>query len=72
MQEYSQDDLLGMAQNALGFPFRKLIFQYVPTTEDAGAALNFHLTREEKLNIRGSLDNSFNKQAFQQFKILAK
>ena len=72
MQEYSQDDLLGMAQNALGFPFRKLIFQYVPTTEDAGAALNFHLTREEKLNIRGSLDNSFNQQAFRQFKILAK
>ncbi|HEV2483653.1 MAG TPA: hypothetical protein VGS79_28500 [Puia sp.] len=72
MQEYNQDDLLSIAQNALGFPFRKLIFQYVPRTEDAAAALNFHLTKEEKLNIMGSLDNSFNQQAFQQFKELAK
>jgi hypothetical protein len=67
MQEYNQDDLLSIAQNALGFPFRKLVFQYVPRTEDAGAALNFHLTTEEKLNIMGSLDNTFNQQAFQQF-----
>jgi hypothetical protein len=67
MQEYNQDDLLSLAQNALGFPFRKLVFQYVPRTEDAGAALNFHLTTEEKLNIMGSLDNTFNQQAFQQF-----
>lgn len=71
-QEYNQDDLLSITQNALGFPFRKLIFQYVPRTEDAGAALNFHLTTEEKLNIMGSLDNSFNKQAFQQFQSLAR
>ena len=35
----------------LGFAFHKLIFQYVPKTEDAGAALNFHLTTQEKLNI---------------------
>ncbi len=67
MQEYNQDDLLSLAQNAMGFPFRKLVFQYVPRTEDAGAALNFHLTKEEKLNIIGSLDNTFNQQAFQQF-----
>ena len=72
MQEYNQDDLLSLAQNGLGFPFRKLVFQYVPRTEDAGAALNFHLTTEEKLNIMGSLDNSFNKQAFQQFLSMVK
>lgn len=67
MQEYNQDDLLSLAQKGMGFPFRKLIFQYVPRTEDAGAALNFHLTTEEKLNIIGSLDNTFNQQAFRQF-----
>jgi hypothetical protein len=72
MQEYNQDDLLSLAQNGMGFPFRKLVFQYVPRTEDAGAALNFHLTTEEKLNIMGSLDNSFNKQAFQQFLSMVK
>lgn len=70
MQEYNQDDLLSLAQFSLGFPFRKLVFQYVPRTEDAGAALNFHLTKEEKLNIMGSLDNTFNQQAFQQFSSL--
>lgn len=71
MQEYSQDDLLSLAQNSMGFPFRKLIFQYVPRTEDAGAALNFHLTRQEKLNITGSLDNTDNQRAFQAFSQLA-
>jgi hypothetical protein len=71
MQEYNQDDLLSLSQNGMGFPFRKLIFQYVPRTEDAGAALNFHLTRQEKLNITGSLDNELNRRAFQTFKELA-
>jgi hypothetical protein len=67
MQEYNQDDLLSLAQNSLGFPFRKLIFQYVPKTEDAGAALNFHLTLQEKLNIAGSLDNMENQKTFREF-----
>lgn len=71
MQEYNQDDLLSLSQNGMGFPFRKLIFQYVPKTEDAGAALNFHLTRQEKLNITGSLDNEQNRRAFATFTKLA-
>jgi hypothetical protein len=56
----------------MGFSFRKLVFQYVPRTEDAGAALNFHLTRQEKLNITGSLDNADNQRAFQSFKKLSR
>jgi len=71
MQEYNQDDLLSLSQNAMGIPFRKLVFQYVPKTEDAGAALNFHLTKQEKLNITGALDNIDNQRAFQQFRRLA-
>jgi hypothetical protein len=67
MQEYNEDDLLSLAQGGLGFPFRKLVFQYVPRSEDAGAALNFHLTKQEKLNITGSLDNADNRRAFAQF-----
>jgi hypothetical protein len=70
MQEYNQNDLLSLSQNAMGIPFRKLVFQYVPKTEDAGAALNFHLTTQEKLNIIGALDNSDNQRAFQQFTTL--
>jgi len=72
MQEYSQNDLLSISQSGMGFPFRKLIFQYVPKTEDAGAALNFHLTKQEKLTIIGSLDNEENKNSFSQFRKLAK
>jgi hypothetical protein len=67
MQEYSQNDLLSLAQTGMGFSFRKLVFEYVPRSEDAGAALNFHLTKQEKFNIIGSLDNSDNQRAFQQF-----
>jgi hypothetical protein len=67
MQEYNQDDLLSLSQNGLGFPFHKLVFQYVPKTEDAGAALNFHLTKQEKLNIAGALDNENNRKAFMDF-----
>jgi hypothetical protein len=72
LQEYNQNDLLSLAQSAMGFPFRKLVFEYVPKTEDAEAALNFHLTTQEKLNIIGSLDNTGNQQAFQQFTSLLK
>ena len=72
LQEYSQNDLLSLAQDAMGFPFRKLVFEYVPKSEDAEAALNFHLTTQEKLNIIGSLDNIDNQQAFQQFTSLLK
>jgi hypothetical protein len=72
MQEYNQDDLLSLAQTGMGFSFRKLVFEYVPRTEDAGAALNFHLTKQEKLNITGSLDNSDNQRAFQQFLTVAR
>ena len=67
MQEYNQDDLLSLSQNGMGFPFHKLVFQYAPRTEDAGAALNFHLTKQEKQNIIGSLDNSENQRAFLRF-----
>jgi hypothetical protein len=67
MQEYNEDDQLSLSQTGMGFPFRKLVFQYVPLTEDAGAALNFHLTKQEKLNITGALDNLDNRAAFRQF-----
>ena len=67
MQEYNQDDLVSIAQGCMGFSFHKLIFQYVPKTEDAGAALNFHLTKQEKLDIAGALDNEENQHSFRQF-----
>jgi hypothetical protein len=72
MQEYNQNDLMSLTGGATGLSFRKLVFQYVPKTEDAGAALNFHLTTQEKLNIIGALENADNQQAFQQFSSLVR
>jgi hypothetical protein len=64
MQEYNQDDLLSLTQDILGTSFYKLTFQYIPKNEDEGAALNFHLTRQEKLDIAGALNSPVNQPVF--------
>lgn len=72
MQEYSQDDLVSLSQHLDGKNFYKLAFQYVPTAENKGATLNFHLTKQEKLDIANALFNSDNQQSFQRFKQMLK
>jgi hypothetical protein len=67
MQEYNQDDLLGLTQAVLGQRLHKISFQYVPKKEDGRAALSFHLTKREKKNIAEALDNDNNQQAFEHF-----
>jgi hypothetical protein len=72
MQEYSQNDLLCLSQQILGKQFYKLSFQYLPKKEDARAALNFHLTKSEKLDINEALFSMSNQQSFEYFKQLLK
>lgn len=72
MQEYSQNDLLCLSQQILGKQFYKLSFQYLPKKEDARAALNFHLTKSEKLDINEALFSINNQQSFGFFKELLK
>jgi hypothetical protein len=67
MQDYNQNDLLSLTQGSLGKKFRRISFQYVPKKEDAGAALNFHLTKREKKEIHDALDNENNKACFDAF-----
>ena len=67
MQFYNQNDLLSLSQSLLQGHLHKLTFQYIPKQEDAGAALNFHLTKREKQNIAESLHNEGNKQNFDVF-----
>lgn len=67
MQEYTQDDLLGLTQSVIGQQLHKISFQYVPKKEDSRAALSFHLTKREKKNIAEALDNENNQQAFDHF-----
>jgi hypothetical protein len=72
MQEYSQNDLMGLARSMMGNHFYSFCFQYIPEKSDARAALNFHLTKSEKLNIAGALGNAGIKQTFSQFQQLIK
>ncbi|MFT3825979.1 MAG: hypothetical protein QM731_18810 [Chitinophagaceae bacterium] len=67
MQEYGQNDQLSLSQALLDKHFFRLSFQYTPKSEDAGAALNFHLTKREKQDIGEALYNSNNQAAFKQF-----
>jgi hypothetical protein len=64
MQEYNQDDLLSLSDHIMGPSFYKFTFQYIPKNEDAGAALNFHLTRQEKLDIANALGSPANQEVF--------
>jgi len=67
MQDYNQNDLIGLTQGSSASNFHKITFQYAPLKEDAGAALSFHLTKREKWNIHQALDHETNKKCFTQF-----
>ncbi|MBS1668284.1 MAG: hypothetical protein JST58_12985 [Bacteroidetes bacterium] len=64
MQEYNQNDLVSLLNNEIGTPFYKLIFQYVPKSESEAATLNFHLTKEEKVDIANAVTGPGNRQSF--------
>ncbi len=64
MQEYNQNDLLSVMEGYMGNNFYKMTFQYEPKLANEGAALNFHLSREEKLDIANAVNSSLNQQIF--------
>ena len=64
MQEYNQNDLLSVMEGYMGNTFYKMTFQYEPKTVNAGAALNFHLSRQEKLDIADAINNNQNQLIF--------
>jgi hypothetical protein len=72
MQEYSQNDLMGLAQSMMGNYFYSFCFQYIPEGNNARAALNFHLTKSEKKDIAGALGSRGNQQTFTQLQQLIK
>ncbi|WP_290799030.1 patatin-like phospholipase family protein [Flavihumibacter sp. UBA7668] len=67
MQQYNQQDQLGMVSDLLPGQFSRISFQYLPEKEEMKAALNFHLTQREKLDILHALDNQINAKGFQEF-----
>ena len=67
MQEYNQDNTLGLTEQVMDNKLYKISFQYAAKTADAKAALNFHLTQREKINILEALDNDDNTKGFATF-----
>ena len=67
MQEYNQDNTIGLTRQLMNNRLSRISFQYAAKTADAKAALNFHLTQREKVNILQALDNDDNAKSFQSF-----
>jgi hypothetical protein len=65
MQDFDQDDLLNYIEGYFPNKFHRVIFQYVPQQHDKGAALSWHLTSREKLDIAHALDNPANQSALE-------
>ncbi|MBS1563944.1 MAG: patatin-like phospholipase family protein, partial [Bacteroidetes bacterium] len=72
MQEYNQDNLVSLSQQVITSPVYKVRFQYLAKTADRKAALNFHLTQGEKLDILDALGNEVNSTSFAAFSTLLK
>jgi hypothetical protein len=64
IQDYYHEEYISMANGRFSFPFEKLSFAYVPSRKSRGAALNFHLTTKEKLDIYESLYSPVNTALF--------
>lgn len=64
MQDYYHEEMIQYAGNGYKFPFNKVTFSYSPSPRQKGAALNFHLTLNEKLDIRRALQSESNTVSF--------
>lgn len=64
MMEYFQKDLATYFISDSRFPIHNITFQYIPRKEEHKAALSFHLTKQEKGDIAGSLQSAHNEESF--------
>lgn len=67
MQEYGQNEMMSLTQELLDGHFHRLTFQYIPKKEDAGAALNFRLSKREKQDIGEAMMSNVNAGMFDKF-----
>jgi hypothetical protein len=65
MMDYFQNDQLSYYSKNSSFPIYKITFQYITDSEENMAALNFHLTKNEKKNIGLTLNSAANRKSFQ-------
>jgi hypothetical protein len=64
MMDYFQSDMTSYFLSSTGYPIHSVTFQYIPKKEEDKAALNFHLTQREKLDIAASLNSNHNIESF--------
>jgi Patatin-like phospholipase len=64
MQDYYHEEMISLANASFEFPFEKVSFSYIPAKNTKAAALNFHLTAKEKLDIRMALKSESNTASF--------
>lgn len=64
LQDYYQEELVSLGNEGFAFPFEKLNFSYIPAKNTKAAALNFHLTTKEKIDIGLALFSTSNRQSF--------
>ena len=62
MMDYFQSDMENYFVSNRGYPIHKISFQYIPRSEENKAALSFHLSEREKLDIAGSLNSKHNQE----------
>jgi hypothetical protein len=65
MQDFDQDNQVNYMEGYFPQKFHRVIFQYVPQKEDKAAALSWHLTSREKMDIARAVDNPGNQAAFE-------
>jgi len=68
IQDYYQEEILSYADDRFDFPFEKCSFIYVPANKNQAAALNFHLTTKEKIDISDALRSADNTRSFNRIK----
>ena len=66
MMEYFQNDMLSYYSEHPGREIHKLLFQYAADKEENKAALNFHLSRRERIDIMASVNSYSNQKSFRQ------
>jgi hypothetical protein len=64
MMDYAQGDMAAYYLGTSRFPIHRVSFQYIPNKMENKAALNFHLTRGEKLDIESSITSAANTRSF--------
>lgn len=65
LMEYSQNSMLGYYLESPSHNIEKIIFRYSSENEESKAALNFHLTKSEKIDIARSVNSADNKAGFE-------